>query len=120
MFGVNLKYGFPLICGMIGSAVAAVISVGFGVQAISIGVGGLPGILSIYPQYYVIFGTAILTAVVLPFVLTYLAGKRKLSKEEIFGEESVEDVAEASPSVTENSETKEETETKELKAGSFH
>lgn len=53
---------------------------------------------------------------VLPFVLTYLAGKRKLSKEEIFGEESVEDVAEASPSVTENSETKEETETKELKA----
>src|SRR5699024_2847180 len=116
LFGVNLKYGFPLICGMIGSAVAAVISVGFGVQAISIGVGGLPGILSIYPQYYVIFGTAILTAVVLPFVLTYLAGKRKLSKEEIFGEESVEDVAEASPSVTENSETKEETETKELKA----
>lgn len=116
LFGVNLKYGFPLICGMIGSAVAAVISVGFGVQAISIGVGGLPGILSIYPQYYVIFGTAILTAVVLPFVLTYLAGKRKLSKEEIFGEESVEDMAEASPSVTENSETKEETETKELKA----
>ena len=31
MFGVNLKYVFPLVCGMIGSAAAAVISVGFGV-----------------------------------------------------------------------------------------
>ena len=36
LFGVNLKYGFPLICGMIGSAIAAMISVGFGVQALSL------------------------------------------------------------------------------------
>ena len=43
LFGVNLKYGFPLVCGMFGSAAAAMISVGFGVQALSIGVGGLPG-----------------------------------------------------------------------------
>ena len=55
LFGVNLKYGFPLVCGMIGSACAAVISVGFGVEALSIGVGGLPGILSIKPEYYLIF-----------------------------------------------------------------
>ncbi|WP_294578621.1 PTS trehalose transporter subunit IIBC [uncultured Thomasclavelia sp.] len=32
LFGVNLKYGFPLVCGMIGSCVAAVISVGFGLK----------------------------------------------------------------------------------------
>ena len=38
LFGVNMKYGFPLVCGMIGSAIAAVISVGCGVQAFSIGV----------------------------------------------------------------------------------
>ena len=30
LFGVNLKYGFPLVCGMIGSGVAAVISIGTG------------------------------------------------------------------------------------------
>lgn len=42
LFGVNMKYGFPLICGMIGSSIAAMISVKFGVQAVSIGVGGLP------------------------------------------------------------------------------
>ena len=56
LFGVNLKYGFPLICGMIGSAVAAIVSVGSGVQALSIGVGGIPGILSINPQFWGSFG----------------------------------------------------------------
>ena len=78
-FGVNLKYGFPLVCGMIGSAVAAVISVGFGVQAFSIGVGGLPGILSIKPEFYVYFLIAMAAAIVIPFVLTYLVGRKKLA-----------------------------------------
>ena len=79
LFGVNLKYGFPLVCGMIGSACAAVISIGTGVQAYSIGVGGLPGILSIMPQYWLNFLLAMLTAVVVPFVLTILVGSRKLA-----------------------------------------
>ena len=48
MFGVNIKYGFPFICAMIGSAFAAMFSVSTGVTAVSIGVGGLPGILSIF------------------------------------------------------------------------
>ena len=55
LFGVNMKHGFPLVCGMIGSALAAVISIGTGVEAYSIGVGGLPGILSIKPQFYLNF-----------------------------------------------------------------
>ena len=46
MFGVNIKYGFPFISAMIGSAFAAMFSVSTGVTAVSIGVGGLPGILS--------------------------------------------------------------------------
>lgn len=79
LFGVNMKYGFPLICGMIGSSLAAMISVGFGVQAVSIGVGGLPGILSIYSQYWGIFLIAILCAIAVPFMLTYLMGRRKLN-----------------------------------------
>ena len=79
LFGVNLKYGFPLVYGMIGSAVAAVISVGFGVQAFSIGVGGLPGILSIKPEFYVYFLIAMAAAIVIPFVLTYLVGRKKLA-----------------------------------------
>lgn len=79
LFGVNLKYGFPLICGMIGSSFAAVISVGAGVQAFSIGVGGLPGIISIKSEYWGYFLLAMAVAIVVPFVLTYLVGKRRLS-----------------------------------------
>ena len=41
MFGINLKYGFPFLAAMLGSLVAAVISVGSDVMANSIGVGGL-------------------------------------------------------------------------------
>lgn len=90
LFGVNLKYGFPLVCGMIGSAIAAMISVGAGVQAFSIGVGGLPGILSINPAFYLYFLIAMAVAIVVPFVLTMAVGSRKLSKEALCGEESEE------------------------------
>lgn len=81
LFGVNLKYGFPLICGMIGSSIAAVISVGFGVQAFSIGVGGLPGIISIKSQYWLPFILAMASAIVVPFVLTLLVGKKKINRQ---------------------------------------
>ncbi|CCQ20679.1 Trehalose permease IIC component [Listeria monocytogenes N53-1] len=47
MFGINLKYLYPFVAAMIGSAIAAVVSVSSGVMANSIGVGGLPGILSL-------------------------------------------------------------------------
>lgn len=88
LFGVNLKYVFPLVCGMIGSCCAAMISVGFGVEALSIGVGGLPGILSIKAQYYPIFLLAMAVAIVVPFVLTFIVGKIKLSREDRFGKEN--------------------------------
>ena len=95
LFGVNLKYVFPLICGMIGSAAAAVVSVGFGVEAVSIGVGGLPGILSIFPQYWGIFLLCMAVAIAVPFVLTFLVGKKKLSREELVGEEAQQAAAAA-------------------------
>ena len=88
LFGVNLKYVFPLVCGMIGSCCAAMISVGFGVEALSIGVGGLPGILSIKPEYYLIFLLAMAVAIVLPFTLTFLVGRIKLSREDRYGKEA--------------------------------
>ena len=63
------------ICG--GSAIAATISVGSGVMAFSVGVGGLPGILSIMPQYWLPFFIAMAVAIVVPFVLTLIVGKKK-------------------------------------------
>ena len=95
LFGVNMKYGFPLICGMTGSACAAMISIGTGVTAVSIGVGGLPGILSIFPEYWLNFLLAMLTAIVVPFVLTFIVGSRKLSRED----RVMEPVSETVPAV---------------------
>ena len=77
MFGVTLKYNFPFISAMIGSGVAGIFSVVTSTTANSIGVGGLPGILSIQPQYMVTFAIAMLIAIVIPFVLTTVIGKRK-------------------------------------------
>lgn len=85
LFGVNLKYGFPFICGLIGSCMAAMISVSQSVMASSIGVGGIPGILSIKPQFMFMFFIAMLVALCVPFVLTTIVGKKKLSTEDING-----------------------------------
>lgn len=85
LFGVNLKYGFPFICGMVGSSVAAIISVGAGVTATNIGVGGIPGILSIFPQYWGWFLLAMAAAMVIPFGLTYVIGLKKLTHEDRYG-----------------------------------
>lgn len=77
MFGVNLKYGFPFICGMTGSAVGAVLSVVSGIKANAIGVGGIPGILSIQPQYMGLFAAAMGLVILIPFCLTYAIGRKK-------------------------------------------
>ena len=88
MFGVNIKYGFPFISAMIGSAFAAMFSVSTGVTAVSIGVGGLPGILSIFPQYMIQFAIAMVIAIVIPFVLTYVIGKKKLTDVDLYGKQN--------------------------------
>ena len=77
MFGVNLKYNFPFICAMIGPYLAGMFSVATSSTANSIGVGGLPGILSMQPQSMGTFAIAMLIAAVVPFVLTVIIGKRK-------------------------------------------
>ena len=77
MFGVNLKFHFPFICGMIGSAIAAVICVATSTTANAIGVGGIPGILSIQPAYMLSFALCMAIAIVVPFVLTVIVGRKK-------------------------------------------
>lgn len=77
MFGVNLKHAFPFICAMIGSALAAIVCTITGTTANSIGVGGIPGILSIQPQYMLSFFICMVIAVAVPFALTVVIGKKK-------------------------------------------
>ncbi|MFH4466059.1 PTS trehalose transporter subunit IIBC [Vibrio diabolicus] len=83
MYGINLKYKFPMLSAMIGSACAAAICGSAGVMANGIGVGGLPGILSIQPQFWGIFALAMLVAMVVPAALTLLLYKRVQAKGEL-------------------------------------
>ena len=83
MFGVNLKHSYPFICGMIGSACASIVCVATNSTANAIGVGGLPGILSMQPQSMLTFAICMLIAVAVPFVLTVMVGKTKLQPKEV-------------------------------------
>jgi trehalose PTS system EIIBC or EIIBCA component len=80
MFGVNLRFRYPFIFAMIGSAVAAVVITTAGVRASSIGVGGIPGFLSILPGGWGAFFIGMGIALVVPFVLTYIYAKVKKDK----------------------------------------
>ncbi|MEH0789685.1 PTS trehalose transporter subunit IIBC [Vibrio alginolyticus] len=83
MYGINLKYKFPMLSAMIGSACAAAICGSAGVMANGIGVGGLPGILSIQPQFWGIFALAMLVAMLVPAALTLILYKRAQAKGEL-------------------------------------
>lgn len=101
IFGVNLKWGFPFICGMIGSGLAAVACVAMGVTANAIGVGGIPGILSIQPPYMASFAVCMAIAVAAPFLLTVAAGKRAMGKRQT---EQKEESSRPDPEETEEQE----------------
>lgn len=79
IFGVNLKYTFPFVCGMVASSVSAIVCVATNTTANAIGVGGIPGILSIQPKYMGSFAVCMLIAGVLAATLTFIVGKKKLS-----------------------------------------
>lgn len=78
IFGVNLKHVFPFVCGMIGSSCASVVCVAMGTVANAVGVGGLPGILSIKPSFMGNFAVCMVIAVAVPYILTLAVGRKKL------------------------------------------
>ena len=118
IFGVNLKYGFPFICGMIGSAISAIVCVATNTTANAVGVGGIPGILSIQPKYMGSFAVCMLIAFAIPFTLTVIVGKKKLSLAEM-GQETEEENKSETLTVeqnTENNDTEEIAEVTSLNA----
>lgn len=87
MYGINLKYRFPMLCAMIGAACAGLICGLYGVLANGIGVGGLPGILSIQPRFWGIFALAMLVAIVVPLLLTVLLYRRREKRGVVLNDE---------------------------------
>lgn len=75
LFGVSLKYIYPFVAGMIGSGIAGLFCTSFNITANAIGIGGLPGILSIQAKYMSLFAINMVIAVVVPFVLSLVFQK---------------------------------------------
>ena len=75
LFGVNVKYVYPFVAGMIGSSIAGLLSVTFNITANAIGIGGLPGIFSIQAKYMIPFAGVMLVAILVPMFLTFFFHK---------------------------------------------
>lgn len=78
MFGINLKYLYPFIAALIGSALAGTVAMLSEVTAYSIGVGGIPGILVIQSQSWLWFLLCMGIAIVVPVFLTILFQKNNI------------------------------------------
>lgn len=81
IFGVNVRHKYPFIFGMIGSGTAGVLLAVNNVLASSIGVGGIPGFLSIFPNQWGVFFLGMAIVLVIPFTGTLLFGRYQLSKQ---------------------------------------
>lgn len=81
LFGVNLRYRYPFVAAIIGSAIAGAFITMQHVLASSIGVGGVPGIFSIAPGVWGSFFIGMAIVIVIPFVITYVIAQRKLKTE---------------------------------------
>lgn len=79
IFGVNLRFVKPLICGMAGGAAGALVGAFFGIGATSYGVTGIPGLLITldYTWQYVIL---LAVSFVVAFVLTWVFWKEEVEE----------------------------------------
>ena len=76
MFGINIKYIYPFVAAMIGSGIAGLVATTFNVMANSIGVGGIPGFLSIQTDSMAMFIVCMAIAIVVPFLFTIVFDKK--------------------------------------------
>lgn len=76
IFGVNLRFVKPLVCGMVGGAAGALLGAIFHIGATSYGVTGLPGFL-ITLDYTVQYAIALAVSFVISFVLTWFVWKEE-------------------------------------------
>ncbi|RUT35562.1 PTS trehalose transporter subunit IIBC [Paenibacillus zeisoli] len=105
IFGVNIRFKYPFIFGMVGSAIGGILLTLNHVLASSIGVGGIPGFLSIFPNQWLVFFAGMGIVLVVPFGLTVLYGKFSNRKKQV------------EPTATSHEEVKAETTSEEKQSG---
>ncbi|MDT2758000.1 PTS system trehalose-specific EIIBC component [Enterococcus asini] len=77
MFGINLKYVYPFVAAMVGSAIGGMLITITNTRALGIGVGGLPGFLSFKINDYPMVFISMLVTIVITFIMTYVFRKVK-------------------------------------------
>ncbi|WP_339277770.1 PTS system trehalose-specific EIIBC component [Paenibacillus sp. FSL W8-0426] len=105
IFGVNIRYRYPFIFGMVGSAIGGVLLTMNDVQATSIGVGGVPGFLSIFPNKWGVFFIGMAIVLIVPFVLTVVFGRMKVRREGRVANASATSEAQAETATAPTTET---------------
>ncbi|MDO3412543.1 PTS system trehalose-specific EIIBC component [Saccharibacillus sp. CPCC 101409] len=105
VFGVNVRYKYPLFMGMLGSAIGGVLLTMNDVRAFAVGVGGLPGFLAINVGDWGIFFIGMAIALVVPFVGTLVYGKIATRKQIASGEAVEEDLADRDVKKVENAQS---------------
>ena len=96
IFGVNLKYKFPLIAGCIAGAVAGAFVYIFKLSSLGFGATAIPGITIIDPANngYINYIIVHLIGLVLGIVICYTFGKAKTKKVIVDEEKAIENTSE--------------------------
>lgn len=81
IFGVNLRFVKPFVCGMIGAAAGSLVGAIFGIGATSYGVTGIPGFL-ITLDYTVQYTILLAVSFAVTFVLTWMTWKEETKEGE--------------------------------------
>ncbi len=81
IFGVNLRYVKPLICGMIGGEAGALLGSIFHIGATSYGVTGIPGFL-ITLDYTIQYAIILIVSFGISFTLTWFTWKEEVEEKE--------------------------------------
>jgi PTS system trehalose-specific IIC component len=76
MFGINLRYKYPFYAALVGSMLGGMFLSLNKVLASAIGVGGLPGFISIVPHFIPVFIGGMAIAMAVPFILTCALSNR--------------------------------------------
>ncbi|MGM0228479.1 PTS system, trehalose-specific IIBC component [Enterococcus sp. AZ091] len=95
MFGINLKYVYPFLAAMVGSAFGGMLITATNTRALGIGVGGLPGFLSFqiedYPMVFLSMGVTIVATFIFTFIFRKVSVLNKLEPELALADTGVTD-----------------------------
>lgn len=104
MFGVNIKLKYPFIGALCGAALGSAFMAFTKTLAVALGAAGLVGFVSVRPQDWGSYFTAIAISIVVAFVVTLVLGKRAEAKEAA-AEQAAQEEAKATVDLVKQAET---------------